>query len=205
MFKYHPIFGVCITFPISAYILCGLYRRDGDKTKTLFESAAKRMKKAVGHYDNIKGAMEDLLGEWNDNTDEIESGADVTLKVFVGGIIGAAVAASSGGSLAPAAYSIVLSGISGSKTLTDIYDLQEYVLAIITTRSILDTALSNVQAYYSGGNVLVENDSQQDEYHGRLHRHGRRLHRDVYGLPGGVLGACALAHHGTGRVYKNGL
>ncbi len=158
------LFFGCVSFFLFPHISYADYTGEMETKKTLFGNAAQRMTKAVGHYNHIKGAMESLLGEWNDNIDEIESGANVTLKIFVGGIISAAVAASSGGSLAPAAYAGVLTGLSGSKTLKDIYDLSEYLLAISTTRSILDTALSNVKAYYSGGKVLVEGESGDDEY-----------------------------------------
>ena len=80
----------------------------------LVSNAADRMDKADEHYGNIRGSLKELLGEWSDNIDEIANGTDVTIKVFVGTIISAAVTASSGGSLAPAAYAAVLAGLSGS-------------------------------------------------------------------------------------------
>lgn len=122
--------------------------------KINYTNAAKRMTRAVGHYDNIKGSMEDLLAAWDDNINEIASGADLTVKVLVGSIISTAVAASSGGSLAPAAYAALLGGLSGSRVLTTTAELPSILNAISTTRSVLDSAYSNVQAYYSGGSVL---------------------------------------------------
>ena len=153
------LFFGCVSLFLLPQVSYSDYPDHLETLKIDYTNAATRMSRNVGHYNNIKGSLEDLLEAWNDNIDEIVSGTELTVKVLVGSIISTAVVASSGGSLAPAAYAAVLAGLSGSKVLTTTANLPDILIAIGTTRSVLDLAYSNVQAYYSGGNVLINKDS----------------------------------------------
>lgn len=111
---------------------------------------------AVSDYHTIRSDVETLSGEWSSNTKAIEKNESFQLtvsgKLIVTGLISALTTNPAG--LVPAAYTAYMDTWRTSKdTKEKTAENAEYMTAMSTLISLMDTARSNIDAAYSGGYV----------------------------------------------------
>ena len=131
------------------------------KAKEALEKSEEAMDDAVDRWGTIRGDLETLIDAWNKNKAAIKRGNDAALSgtaaAIVSGAAAAAAAVASGGSLAPAvipaAYSAYVA-LQGS-VAPDSIGMQELMDAMSIVLSLVDAALADVQAAWSGGTMVV--------------------------------------------------
>ena len=112
---------------------------------TLVENSSDKMNIAVDNYNAIRGAMETLNGEFDGNQKNFASGKKVTVSIGAGAILSVAIAVSSGGSLAPAAFAAA----SAKDTAQTSWEGQDLVSAMGTVSGYLSSALTDVESKYT--------------------------------------------------------
>ncbi len=110
----------------------------------------------VNQYHDIRSGIETLISDWNRNQDAIKNSNMVMLIATGGVIVSGVVAIATKGSLFPAAYVAVATAIKKHTDTTETTARsEEYLTAMSTLLSLMDTARANVDAAYNGGYLSV--------------------------------------------------
>lgn len=137
------------------------------------DNAYKLVTNEVNLYHAIRSGMETLISDWNRNQTAIQNNNTVTLIAAGGVIVSGAVAIATAGSLYPAAY---LATVTALKTMSSTADTTakstEYTTSMSTMLTLMDKARANVDAAYSGGDLIDQNgtvptigyDATYDQY-----------------------------------------
>lgn len=138
---------------------------DIKRAKTDLDNAIHYMGIAVGSYDQLRSSMETLISEYNSKKKEIEKGYSAAFTKACVAIVAGAVAVSSGGSLAPAAFVAYLAVndafVAGS------INAEEYMDAMGSVLSLMDAAQTDVNtAYRVGGNLELPATNTNGYYTG---------------------------------------
>ena len=121
--------------------------------ETDLDTAYKTMKDHETALANIQEAMTALNDSWDSNETEIKKGWDVTVNAVAGVAVGVVTAYFTGGTSAIAYLPSIFSGWLAAKEAKDTYSRvwsrDEYLKAMQTTLSAMDTVLGDADAAYT--------------------------------------------------------
>ncbi len=119
-----------------------------------------QLETAERNFKSIRSYMKSLIGDWEDNEDEVKKGWNVTLDSAAAVAVAVVTTYCTGGTsavaYAPAVFAGWLTAKSGAETLADSWSSQEYLDTMGITLSTMDLALSNVNAALSGGKMTID-------------------------------------------------
>ncbi len=166
MFRSKSLLTILIVCMLSIFFLQHMSYAHGDhkvidKAEGILEKSEKDMNRTVGRWGAIMGDFETLINEWNTNQAAIKAGHQAALSgtavAIVSGAAAAVAAVASSGALAPAvvpAFYSAYVALQGS-VAPDSIDLSALLKAMDVVLALVDAALSDVSAAWSGGTVMV--------------------------------------------------
>ena len=124
--------------------------------ETAIENDAEQVRMTVTHYNEIKGDMEGLIGNWRASKTKVDSNWKSALTRGSIAIVGAAAVVATSGAAAAYAPAIWLAYLSRRDAVTaGSIDLTQYLSAMGTVQSLMDYALTDIQTAYRNGGILI--------------------------------------------------
>ncbi len=150
----------CLLLVCSLSFLSSTYISDAGTGLTTWSNARENVYNAKvtmdterDNYHVIRGDLETLIDEWNDNE---QSKADQDLLNFLAAA-GAIISVASGGSLYPAAYVLAVTTAKATHNKASYNKAKKkYLTSMSALLSLMDTARVNVDAAYNGGYLTKE-------------------------------------------------
>ena len=159
-------------------------------------------------YHIIRGDLQTLLNDWENNKNAVKRNKEVTLIAAGGAIVSACVAIATGGSLIPASYVAIVTAYKNLvSTETTTKKSEEYLTAMSTLVELLDIAKINVKAAYNGGDRHVAGNPNTQHTVGYDKQYTAYLQMAVgHGLDGySTVEALAASVKGTPPDPQNGI
>ena len=144
---------VCMCFSIHNISYAGVGLNNWLGALTDINNAKEIVTEERNNYHTIRGDLETLIGEWDDNEQSNKDQTLINLIAAGGAIVGVA----SGGLLYPAAYVLLVTAVkAGFNNYSYNVNKSDYLASMSSLLPLMDTARANVDAAYNGGTLQIE-------------------------------------------------